>query len=101
MEPKPTDGNIDRPNRAVTLMILAVLAVSMVICCGIGTALLLPAIQEAIEAREARRRQQTAENLRQIGLALRSYRDTHNVYLDGKGELIEVVPGPHESTEEK
>ncbi|MBC8877104.1 MAG: DUF1559 domain-containing protein [Planctomycetes bacterium] len=76
MEPKPTNGNIDRPNRTVVLIVLAVLAGSVVLCCGIGVFLLPPAIQQA---REANRRQQTAENLRQIGLALENYHDTHKV----------------------
>ena len=177
MEPKPTDGNIGRPRRTVVLVVLAVLAGSVVLCCGIGAILLPPAIQQA---REAHRRQQAANNLKQLSAALRNYHDTHkvtgnknggdkpgqekalsktqiealavqskekwlaehheedikfstistveetangwhvifetvrlpgepedgslhllHVYLDGKGELIEVVPGPDESTEEK
>jgi len=76
MKRKPTDGNIDRPNRAVTLMVLAALIGSVAIFFGVGTILLLPAIQQA---REAKRRQQMANNLKQLSLALESYHDTHKV----------------------
>jgi hypothetical protein len=40
----------------------------------LGVVLLPPALQAA---REARRRHQVAENLRQIGLALQIYHETH------------------------
>jgi len=48
---------------------------------GILIALLLPAIQAA---REAARRMQCTNNLRQIGLALDNYVNTHNVYPPGR-----------------
>lgn len=58
----------------VMIAVLVVLAGSAMLCCGIGAVLLPPAIQQA---REATRRQQAAENLRQIGIALQNYHDTH------------------------
>jgi type II secretory pathway pseudopilin PulG len=58
----------------VMVIVLVVIAGSAMLCCGIGAVLLPPAFQQA---REARRRQQAAENLRQIGLALQNYHETH------------------------
>jgi type II secretory pathway pseudopilin PulG len=58
----------------VMVIVLVVIAGSAILCCGIGAVLLPPAFQQA---REAKRRQQAAENLRQIGLALQNYHETH------------------------
>ncbi len=47
---------------------------------GVLVALLLPAVQQA---REAARRSQCRNNLKQIGLALATYEETHRVYPPG------------------
>ena len=97
MEPKPTDGNIDRPRRTVVLVVLAVLAGSVVLCCGIGAILLPPAIQQA---REAHRRQQVANNLRQISLALKNYHATYKGRADENGDRDAAVPSGRPTSKE-
>jgi type II secretory pathway pseudopilin PulG len=67
--------NDPKTNRTLTIgvIIFALLAGMTFFCCG-GVALLLPAVQAA---REAARRQQAENNIRQIGEALRNYQDQH------------------------
>lgn len=77
--------NPSHPRLAFTLIeLLVVIAIIAVLI-----ALLLPAVQQA---REAARRSQCKNNLKQIGLALHNYHSTFNVFPFGKGASYAGVP---------
>jgi cell division protein ZipA len=80
-------------SRTVLIILLAALGGCMVACCGVGAILLPPAIQQA---REAKRRQQAAENLRQIGIALQNYHDTHAGPATGRPDDMILPSTPSE-----
>ena len=74
-----------RSRRAFTLIeLLVVIAIIAVLI-----ALLLPAVQQA---REAARRTQCKNNLKQMGLAIHNYLDTHSVFPFGKGPSYAGAP---------
>ncbi len=77
--------NRSRSRRAFTLIeLLVVIAIIAVLI-----ALLLPAVQQA---RESARRTQCKNNLKQMGLAIHNYLDTHSVFPFGKGPSYVGAP---------
>lgn len=71
-------------------VILLVIGGALVVVCGIGgilVALLLPAVQQA---REAARRMQSTNNMKQIGIALHTY---HDVYKEFPPAVVKDAEG--------
>ena len=79
---------VTRPRRGITLVELLVV-ISIV---GFLIALLLPAVQTA---REAARRVQCTNNMKQIGLALLNYHEVHGSFPPGYRSDRHLPSGPY------
>jgi hypothetical protein len=61
----------------IVLVVMLVLGGVVLVCGGVGVAIALPAVQQA---REAARRMQSTNNMKQIVLAMHTYHDVHREF---------------------
>lgn len=80
--------NSSQSGRRVGFTLIELMVVILII--GILVSLLLPAVQQA---REAARKSQCANNLKQIGLAIMSYENTHKMFPPGQVNLLYSANG--------
>ncbi|QDT28127.1 hypothetical protein Enr10x_34660 [Gimesia panareensis] len=78
-----------KKNNTILIVVLVVLGGGGVLFVMLLMALLLPAVQQA---REAARRSQSKNNLKQIGLALHNYHDAHRVFPPGGTTKTDGTP---------